>query len=83
LSKIIFAFCTKIGIVLVFLTETEEQLHIHGTVTIISAPTLSNVSTTVTSDIIVLDGSISPSTAIANCMPSAGAVSPSGVAILA
>jgi hypothetical protein len=79
----ILAFCTSIGIVLVFLTEIEEHAQMNGTVTMISAPTLSKVPTTVTSDIIVLDGSISPSIAIASDMPPVGAVSPSGIAIFA
>ena len=68
---------------LVFLIETEEHPHKNGTVTMMSAPMLSYAPTTVTSEIIVLDGSTSPSIATDNWIPSAGADSPSGIAMFA
>ena len=66
---------------LVFLIETAEHPHKHGTVTMMSAPTLSYISTVVTSEIIVLEGSTSPSIATESWIPSSGTVSPSGIAI--
>lgn len=59
---------TLIGCVLMFRIDTLEQRQIHGTDTTMSVPTLSPATsdTSGTVTVIVLDGSTSPSIAIAS-----------------
>ena len=77
--KMIFMWI--IGGVLILRTATVEQRQIWGTATIMSAPTLPNSSTAAGVIVMVLDGSISPSTAIARLI--ASTVPPVGTAMLA
>jgi hypothetical protein len=64
-------------------TETPEQLQIHGTVTKISAPTFPKSPTAAGVKIMVLEGSISPSTANAKLIGSTVPDGSVGIAIFA